>query len=194
MEPRTNVSGGRRRTLASLLLAVCCLIPPAAAEGPMLALRLTGGESAVYALSEISRIGFEGEETLVVVTGSGSDEYATEAIERIEFLFEFSGVEDPREAAGMVAAIHLFQNRPNPVSSGTRIGFELPRAGKVELAVYSADGRLVRMLVAEERAAGRHTIGWDGLNEAGRKVASGAYFYRLRAPGIEESRRMILLP
>jgi len=77
---------------------------------------------------------------------------------------------------------------------GPRIGFELPRVGKVELAVYGADGRLVRMLLAEERVAGRHTIGWDGLNEAGRKVASGAYFYRLRAPGIEDSRRMILLP
>lgn len=180
--------------LPILLLASSLLAPQARAEEPMLALRLAGGESAIYAVGEITWIGFEGEETLVVVTGSGPESYATEAIERIEFLFEFSSVEDPREAAGLITAIHLFQNRPNPMSSGTQIGFELPQAGAVELSIYSLDGRLVRTLVAEERAAGRHSVAWDGSNEAGRKVSSGAYFYRLRAPGCEESRRMILLP
>lgn len=160
----------------------------------MLALRLTGAQSAIYEVSSITRIGFEGEETLVVVTGGGSNAYATESIERIEFLFEFSSVEDPREAAGVIHAIHLFQNRPNPMSSGTQISFELPQAGTVELSIYSPDGRLVRTLLAEEREAGRHTVAWDGLNEVGRKASGGAYFYRLRAPGCEGSRRMILLP
>ena len=64
----------------------------------------------------------------------------------------------------------------------------------MELSVYSPDGRLVRTLLAEQREAGRHAITWDGADEAGRRVPGGAYFYRLRAPGIEESRRMILLP
>ncbi|MBM3318801.1 MAG: T9SS type A sorting domain-containing protein [Candidatus Eisenbacteria bacterium] len=182
------------RALPILLLASALLIPQARAEEQMLALRLAGGESAVYALSEITRIGFEGEETLVVVTAGGSDAYATESIKRIEFLFEFSSVEDPREAAGLIQAIRLFQSRPNPVTTGTQISFELPQAGKVELSVYSAEGRLVRALLAEEREAGRHAIAWDGADEAGRKVPGGAYFYRLRAPGCDESRRMILLP
>ena len=191
---RGTRSGTIWRLLPILLLASCLLAPPARAEGPMLALRLAGGESAIYAVGEITRISFEGEETLVVVTGSGSEAYATEAIERIEFLFEFSSVEDPREAAGLITAIHLFQSRPNPMRSGAQISFELPQAGTVELSVYGADGRLVRTLLAEEREAGRHTIAWDGANEAGRKVPGGAYFYRLQAAGIEESRRMILLP
>ncbi len=160
----------------------------------MLALRLTGGESAIYPLSDITRIGFEGGETLVVVTQGAPDTYATEGIARIEFLFGFSSVEDPREAPSLIRAIHLFQNRPNPMSTGAQIGFELPQAGMVELSIYSPDGRLVRTLVAEDRAAGRHSIAWDGTNEAGEKAPSGAYFYRLRAPGIAESRRMILLP
>jgi len=177
-----------------LLLAWCSLVPQVQADEPMLALRLSGGESAIYALSAITRIGFDGGETLVVVTGGGSDAYATEAIERIEFLLEFSSVEDPRETAGLIRAIHLLQNRPNPMSSGTQIAFELGRAGKVGLSIYSADGRLVRTLVAEDRAAGRHSVVWDGMNEEGRRVPSGAYFYRLRAPGIKESRRMVLLP
>ena len=193
MQRRTS-TGTILRALPILLLASAMLIPQARAEEPMLALRLAGGESAVYGLSEITRIGFEGEETLVVVTAGGSEAYATESIARIEFLFEFSSVEDPREAAGLIKALRLFQSRPNPVTTGTQISFELPQAGKVELSIYSPDGRLVRTLLAEERAAGRHAIAWDGADEAGRRVPGGAYFYRLRAPGCEESRRMILLP
>jgi len=177
-----------------LVLTTFLLLPEAQADEPMLALRLVGGESAVYAVGDITRIGFEGEETLVVVTGSGSDSYGTETIQRIEFLFDFSSVEDPTEAAGLIEALHLFQNQPNPFSPKTQIGFELPRAGKVELVIHAPDGRLVRTLAAGEHAAGRHTVGWDGLNDAGRKVSGGVYFYRLCAPGIEESRRMILLP
>ena len=177
-----------------LVVATFLLLPEARADEPLLALRLTGGESAVYAVSHITRIGFEGEETLVVVTGSGSDSYGTETIQRIEFLWDFSSVADPTEAAGLIDAIHLFQNQPNPFSPETQITFDLPQAGKAELQIFSPDGRLVRKLVAGEHAAGRHTVRWDGMNDAGRKVPGGVYFYSLKAPGIEESRRMILLP
>jgi hypothetical protein len=37
-------------------------------------------------------------------------------------------------------------------------------------------------------------VRWDGRDDAGKKVVGGIYFYQMRAPGIEESRRMILLP
>ena len=103
-------------------------------------------------------------------------------------------MEDPEKAAALLKTVHLFQNQPNPFSPETRIAFELPQAGKVELGIYSPDGRLVRTLVTGEHAAGRHSIRWDGLNDAGRKVSGGVYFYSLHAPGVEQSRRMILLP
>ncbi len=45
-----------------------------------------------------------------------------------------------------------------------------------------------------ERVDGSHTVHWDGLDETGPRAAGGACFYSLRAPEIEESRRMILLP
>ena len=49
------------RTLCGLLFfAMFLLLPGARADEPMLAIRLTGGESAVYAVGEIMRIGFDG--------------------------------------------------------------------------------------------------------------------------------------
>ncbi len=177
-----------------LLLTVLLLAPEARGDEPMLAIRLAGDQSAIYPVSEVERVGFQGDETLVVVTGSGSDSYATASITKIEFLWDFSSVDDPKDAATLINAIHLFQNQPNPFSPETRIDFALPQPGAIELGIYSPDGRLVRTLVTGEYAAGHHTARWDGLDDAGRAASGGVYFYSLRAPGIEESRRMILLP
>jgi hypothetical protein len=180
-----------------LLLSTLLLLPEARADEPILAIRLSGGESAIYAVGEIERIEFQTyyeEEELLVVHSGGMDHYPTESIARIEFLWDFSSVEDPKDAAALLKAVHLFQNQPNPFSPETQISFELPQAGEVELTIFSPDGRLVRTLVAGERPAGCHTVRWDGLDDVGRGVSGGVYFYSLRAPGIEESRRMILLP
>ncbi len=181
--------------LLPLLLLMLLLLPSGAqADEPHLAVRLSGGDSAVYALGDIERIGFEDQDTLVVVTGSGPESFATETIVRIEFLWTPASAEDPAGAAGLVKALHLFQNQPNPFSPQTRIGFELPGNGSVELSIYAPDGRLVRTLLDGQREAGHHTVRWDGRDDSGRRASGGVYFYILRAPGIEESRQMILLP
>jgi len=39
--------------------------------------------------------------------------------------------------------------------------------------------QLVKTLVNESQSAGYYTIQWDGRNEVGSQVASGAYIYRL---------------
>jgi FlgD Ig-like domain len=176
-----------------LLIITGFILPEALADEPMLAIRLTDENSAIYPVSEIEQLGFDGDETLVAVTTTGTDSYATESIQRIDFLFEFAAVDDPTEAATMIKAIHLFQNQPNPFSPNTQIRFELPRAGEAELQIFSPDGRLVRTLVIGERVVGPHTVSWDGLDAKGNRATGGVYFYNLRAPGIKESRRMILL-
>ena len=179
----------------TLAFLTCLGTPPAArADDPMLAIRLGGDESAIYAVAEIDRLGFEGDTALVVEWAGGSQSYPAASIEKIEFLWQFSSAEDPREAAAFVKALHLFQNQPNPFSPETRIVFELQAAGSVELNIHSPDGRLVRTLVRGECPAGRQELRWDGLDNGRRAVASGVYFYNLTAPGVRESRRMILLP
>jgi len=175
------------------LLALLALPPAARAGEPMLAIELTGGDSAIYAVSWIDQVVFEGD-SLFVVGADDSDSYALSSIARIEFLWDLSGVRDPEEAAHLLKVMRLFQNRPNPFAPATRIGFDLARAGRVELGIYGVDGGLIRTLVDEERAAGSHEVNWDGRDAAGHKLAGGVYFCKLAAAGIAESRRMILLP
>ena len=92
-----------------------------------------------------------------------------------------------------VAAAALEQNHPNPFNPKTAIRFALREAGDVTLAIFDVGGRRVRTLADGPLAAGRHEAIWDGRDETGGELASGVYFYRLRAEGVKLSRRMLLL-
>jgi hypothetical protein len=95
------------------------------------------------------------------------------------------GVTDP--VAGLA-----FDTRPNPFSGSTQIHFDLPRAGRVGVAVYDAAGRELRSLAEGVMAAGPHVLAWDGADASGHRVPSGVYFYRLSIDGRTEGRRVIV--
>ncbi|MFC1573153.1 FlgD immunoglobulin-like domain containing protein [Candidatus Eisenbacteria bacterium] len=181
-------------TLAALLVVVSAVgRAPLAEEEWGLLIHKVGGGISVHFLPGIERMSFEGD-SLVIESGNGVDAYAAENIERIEFNPRFSGVRDPDEAAALAKHLSILKNMPNPFSPETRIEFDLPAAGWVTLSVYSPNGRLIRKLVNGEREPGSQSVRWDGSDDAGRKAASGVYFYDLVAPGVRESRQMIMLP
>lgn len=91
------------------------------------------------------------------------------------------------------ARFHLFQNHPNPFNPSTTISYEVPVSARVTLRIFDVAGRLVRTLIDERQPPGRKSAVWDGRDAGGRPVASGIYFYRLRAPGFRETRKMALL-
>jgi hypothetical protein len=100
--------------------------------------------------------------------------------------------DDDHQLAGPAAA-QLWQNFPNPFNPSTAIQFELTVPCRVDLQVYSASGRRIVSLVEDQLPHGRHEVVWNGRNDAGRPVASGIYFYRLKAGGFSETRRMLLV-
>jgi subtilisin-like proprotein convertase family protein len=87
----------------------------------------------------------------------------------------------------------LARNYPNPFSPLTRLRFGLPSAGQVELAVYNVNGQRLTTLASGHYPAGVHTAAWDGTDNAGRPVASGIYFCRLRAGDFTATRPMVLM-
>lgn len=87
----------------------------------------------------------------------------------------------------------LSANYPNPFNPRTTIAYTLPASSRVTLSVFDARGRLVRVLVDGERAAGRHEAVWTGRDAEGIASASGVYFYRLETELGVRTRRMVLL-
>ena len=104
--------------------------------------------------------------------------------------FDQQGVINPP----LPITMRLEQNYPNPFNAETRISYTIEQPGRVSLAIYAIDGRLVRNLVEKYMDGGTHDITWNGKNSDGHAVVSGEYFYRLSVDNQgSETRRMILL-
>jgi len=95
------------------------------------------------------------------------------------------------EIPAFVNALHA--NEPNPFNPSTTIRYSLAAPGRVDLRIHDLRGRVVRTLVAAERPAGGHMELWDGRDDAGRRVASGVYFYRIETGAFVQARKMLLL-
>lgn len=87
----------------------------------------------------------------------------------------------------------LVQNSPNPFNPSTKISFALPQGGDVKLSVFNVLGQEVRELLNQPLEAGVHDVIWDGKDHAGSQVASGIYFYRIKASSFTDTKKMLLL-
>ena len=87
----------------------------------------------------------------------------------------------------------LLANYPNPFNPTTWIRFVISQPGTVRLDIYDVAGQRLRTLAHGESEAGRYELLWDGRDDDGFNVSSGAYFAVLRADGVFESKTMTLL-
>ena len=94
--------------------------------------------------------------------------------------------------AGDIMHVTL-QAAPSPIRDRAQLLFVLPQAGQALVEVLDVEGRVVRVLARGEFARGAHTLGWDGRDQAGRKVASGIYVYRLVTAGGAVNRKAVVL-
>jgi hypothetical protein len=98
---------------------------------------------------------------------------------------------DPRSIRPL--EMSLGQNYPNPFNPATTIRYSVAEGADVSVLVYDVLGQQVRTLVAEHRAAGRHTVVWDGHDDSGRSVASGVYVIRMKAGDFVGNNRVMLI-
>ena len=87
----------------------------------------------------------------------------------------------------------LHQNFPNPFNPSTEIRFDLPEAGKVNLAIYNLMGQKIRTLSSGEMTPGYHAIVWDGTNDMGSQVATGMYFYAIQTSEFQATKKMLFM-
>ncbi len=83
--------------------------------------------------------------------------------------------------------------RPNPFNPAVTISFSLPVESEVELAVFGLDGRRLATVTAGRLPAGPHQVRWAARDDRGRRLPSGVYLGRLRAAGMAEVARLVLI-
>jgi hypothetical protein len=82
---------------------------------------------------------------------------------------------------------------PNPFRDRAILELALARASRVNVEVFSVDGRRVRTIAEREFEPGVHNIAWDGHDEQGRIASAGVYFVRASADHLVFTRRVTLL-
>jgi uncharacterized delta-60 repeat protein len=82
----------------------------------------------------------------------------------------------------------LHQNYPNPFNPVTNFEFQIADFGHVRITVYDITGKEIASLVNKQLKPGTYKAEWNASNSP-----SGVYFYRLRAEGFDETKKMILI-
>ena len=102
------------------------------------------------------------------------------------------------DGIGQPKLTQLLQNFPNPFNPETWIPYQLSEDSSVSVSIYDTTGLLIRTLPLDYQSAGFYysrgrAAYWDGRNAFGESVASGVYFYQLRAGNYTALRRMVIL-
>lgn len=83
---------------------------------------------------------------------------------------------------------NLSQNYPNPFNPSTKISWQSPVGSWQVLKVFDVLGNEVRTLVNEYKPAGNYEVEFNAIG-----LASGVYYYQLRAGGYVQAKKMILI-
>jgi hypothetical protein len=111
----------------------------------------------------------------------------------------WSNQEDGMTVTGIVSrsevsrSYGLSQNYPNPFNPQTEIVYSVPRKGNVKIEIYSLSGKRIRTLVDRTAAPGEYTALWDGADDSGMRVVSGAYLCKMIADGFSKTIKMTVL-
>jgi hypothetical protein len=92
------------------------------------------------------------------------------------------------EEVSALNEFYLFQNYPNPFNPTTNFEYQIPNIEFVTLKVFDILGREVTTLVNEQKLPGIYTIQWDASS-----IASGIYFYSLKAGYYSETKKLLLV-
>ncbi|MCB2198641.1 T9SS type A sorting domain-containing protein [bacterium] len=131
---------------------------------------------------------FEGTVTSLAFSQEGSDLYVGTQDDGLWIgsdLFPPNALAD--DSNDLPATITLLLAWPNPFNASTRIAYDLPRAGRVNLAVYDLLGRRVALLDEGLRGAGRHEVSWEA------DAASGTYIVRLQSESFDQAQKVLLV-
>ncbi|MDD2331951.1 MAG: C25 family cysteine peptidase, partial [Candidatus Cloacimonetes bacterium] len=134
----------------------------------------------------------------------------TQGTVRFRFLFGSDGytsgegwyIDDVRLEADYVSGDDQIQmpekielcNYPNPFNPTTTIRFSLPQSKNVSLEIFNLRGQKIKSLIDHQNyPAGNHDFTWTGIDDNGKPVSSGVYFYKMQVDKQVLTRKMLMM-
>ena len=92
-----------------------------------------------------------------------------------------------------VPALFRLDAYPNPFHPVVTLRFNLPESARTRLEIFDLQGRRVALLAEGTLDAGEHEILWRGLDDKGRRVATGVYLAQVQAGDRKDRFKLLLL-
>ncbi len=133
-----------------------------------------------------------GTEWVTLATPAGFTQVTNPAPARPDF-----AKETLRKHQGDILESSLHPNYPNPSNPETWIPYTLKEAADVVIEIYNVRGEVVRELKLGHKSPGWYLLDsgaayFDGRNAAGDALASGVYFYHIKAGDFVATRSLVL--
>ncbi len=106
----------------------------------------------------------------------GGDDMTLRAIDYQEFTD--TKTQFPENGIGPV---HDMQIAYDTITNTQTLSWSMKFADSLQIQVLNLKGETIKVLLDEEQIVGKHTLSWDGKNEAGQFVADGYYFLRSKS-------------
>ncbi|HZW39796.1 MAG TPA: T9SS type A sorting domain-containing protein [Ignavibacteriaceae bacterium] len=87
-----------------------------------------------------------------------------------------------------IKKLHLSENYPDPFNPTTKIDFQIPEGGLVELKVYDMLGNEIKTLLNEYLNSGSYTLDFNATD-----LSSGIYLYKLNYKEYSITKQMVLI-
>jgi DNA-binding beta-propeller fold protein YncE len=107
--------------------------------------------------------------------------------------YKLKGTTNVNEPKAIPETFTLSQNYPNPFNPSTNFSYSVPSNSDVKIAVYDLFGREIKTLVNEAKAAGEYSVTWNGRDNNNKQVATGVYFYNMKAGNFTKTMKMMLM-
>jgi hypothetical protein len=112
--------------------------------------------------------------------GDGDRDLVVTGFTSNEVVVLWSDLSNATAAPIASGSLPLLYAQPNPVRNGTSITYRVMGSGATRLMLHDAAGRLVRILVDQDKSAGMHSFTWNVHDAAGNPLPSGVYFLTLQ--------------
>ena len=97
------------------------------------------------------------------------------------------------DGANLPAKFEIKGNYPNPFNPSTKIRFDIAIQSKVTMVIYDVLGHEIKSFNVGIKRPGTYELTWDGKNNAGAAVPSGAYIYNVTSGQSIATGKMMLM-
>ena len=81
----------------------------------------------------------------------------------------------------ITASINRLKLFPNPFANNLTIAYEIESTIKIQLKIYTIQGKLINTLMDENKSPGKYEIIWNGKDRNGKEISPGLYLVRLQS-------------